>query len=188
MVNGKCFNTLTVELKFIKESFLLESVTLSKPNKSFPNSPQWTASLLMEEHFMLTDVWRCYLCSTFVLSLMYFHLQTRFGKKKKHTTKHSPRSERRKLCWQNEHSEVKTGTLCSLNVLSQQRRQPLSEPQLILLSPHQILFCFYISSTWLISDLLASSRCCPFIHSENFIKCDPRLPGCVCYWPKVPAT
>lgn len=72
----------------------------------------------------------------FLLSLMFFHLQEKLKKKRKSR----PRPERRKtkLCWQNERSVVKTGAFCSINVLSQQWRRPLSECQLVLLS-HQIL-------------------------------------------------
>lgn len=90
----------------------------------------------------------------FLLSFMYSHLQ----KKLKKNPVAPVLSVGKQNCWQNERSEVKTGTFCSLNVLSQQRRRPLSECQLILLSPHQILYCFHISSTWLISDLPASTR------------------------------
>lgn len=113
---------------------------------------------------------------------MHFHLQKKLKRK---TKKHRPRTECRKtkLCWQNERSEVKTGAFCSLNVLSQQRRRPPSECQLILLSPHQILYCFPISSTWLISDLPASPRRRPFIHSENFIRRDRRPSRCISSWP-----
>lgn len=60
----------------------------------------------------------------------------------------------------------------------QEPRPPL-ECQPILLSPHQIHYCFHSSSSWLIPDPIAPTHSCLFIPSKNYIKLGHSRSACV---------
>lgn len=124
--------------------------SFTQQNKVSPHSPEATASPLME----IKNIVQYVMCVGVIFILLFavidvFPPTNKIQKRVKKPTS-PPRCVGKKKCVDKMSIvKKKVAFFCSLNVLSQQRQQqqPPSECQLILLSSHQILHCFHISST-----------------------------------------